>query len=325
MLHRFLSKIAKEYVYERGKQFANSDFANFVRKDVAEEAKKQTVFLPYNLKVKASVGNSQWAAVPWLAFFDPLVTETATKGYYIVYLFNADTEEFYLSMNQGTTQVYTEYGSKRGREVLKRRATDISERIHEWSKNFDNSPIDLGSEADLPLGYQAGHAFGRKYHPDMINEKEFYKDLNAMFSAYQELLFRGGTTPFDAMSDEAGTTDVVEVRKYVLAKRIERTPGVRKKVLAKRDAICEACTLDPQKDYCYRGPIEKTPLDVHHCKPIHHLAEGEERRFKIPDDFLVLCPTCHRMIHKQEDPSNIEELKRNIKFKFAREIGDRKF
>jgi hypothetical protein len=79
MLHEMLSRLAKEYAYERVKPFANSDFGNFVRHDIAIEAKKRLIFWPYDLNVKASVGAGVWAAVPWLAFFDPLVTTSATS------------------------------------------------------------------------------------------------------------------------------------------------------------------------------------------------------------------------------------------------------
>jgi len=33
------------------------------------------------VKVKGSIGNSQWAAVPWIAVFDRIVTESAMRGY----------------------------------------------------------------------------------------------------------------------------------------------------------------------------------------------------------------------------------------------------
>jgi len=146
------------------------------------------------LKVKASVGAGNWAAVPWLAFFDPLITESATTGFYVVYLINAQTEEIYLSLNQGTTAVYQEFGERSGREVLRRRAIDIAGRVPESARIFDTSEIDLGSNEALPLGYEAGHAFGRKYSVGKIDEKLFYGDLEKILSAYEALIDRGGTT-----------------------------------------------------------------------------------------------------------------------------------
>lgn len=314
MLDEQLAELAKRFVYERGKPYAGSDFANFVRHDIAIEAKKHLLYLPYDLKVKASVGAGNWAAVPWLAFFDPLITESATKGFYVVYLVNAQTEEIYLSLNQGTTAAYQSFGEKRGREYLKRTAIEICERIPEFAEKFESDPIDLGSTEALPAGYMAGHAFGRKYAASKIDKSLFYADFETMIAAYSALVDRGGTTPTENLMEQAESTSIEESRRYVLSRRIERAPNVRVPVLKAKGAVCEACRLDPQIQYNFIGPLKSTPLDVHHSKPIRELAEGESRRYKIPDDFLVLCPTCHRMIHKQLDTSDIDLLRQTLAF-----------
>jgi len=321
MLAYYLSRLAKEYAYERAKPFNGSKFGDFVRHDIAIEAKKCLLLWPFELKVKASVGQGLWASVPWLAFFDPLITETATKGFYVVFLINPDAQTITLSLNQGTTAIYDDYGNKRGREVLKRRARDMSDRVPEYAKHFSEDPIDLGSKADLPAGYEAGHAFGKTYKADELSNEEITQDLEKMLLAYEELVNRGGTTPSEVMQDEANGKDVEETRRYVLSLRIERSPKVRRDVLKLKPPICECCGLDPKRDYGFIGPPHEIPLDVHHSAPLHGMAEGETRRYKIPEDFMVLCPTCHRMIHKFGSPSDLGKLKQKLRFKIAREIS----
>lgn len=315
MLHDDLARLAIEYTYARAKSFASNEFGNFVRHDIPISAKEQLLFLPYDLKVKASVGAGNWAAVPWLGFFDPLITESARKGFYVVYLINAQTAEITLSLNQGTTAAYQSFGEKAGRDYLRRNAVEMSARVPEFAEQFRTDAIDLGSEDSLPLGYMAGHAFGRTYHARNLDKELFYEDFGKMLAAYETLVDKGGTTPDDVMMEEAGSNDVFESRKFILARRIERAPNVRGLVLQKRGAICEGCRLDPQKQYNFNGPLKNTPLDVHHAKPISGLAEGETRRYRVPNDFLVLCPTCHRIIHKQRDPSDLEELRRCLSFR----------
>jgi len=279
--------------------------------------KKHLLYLPYELTVKASVGSGNWAAVPWLGYFDPLITDTATRGFYVVYLINAQTEEIFLSLNQGTTETYREFGELRGREVLRRRAIDLSERAPEYSNLFDLKHINLGSAESLPLGYEAGHSFGRKYQAGNIESQNFFSDLENMFAAYEALVNRGGTLPTAAMNEEAGTNDIEETRRYVLSRRIERAPNIRKRVLEKRGTVCEACALDPVRHLNYTGPLKNTPLEIHHARPISGMAEGESRRYKIPDDFIILCPTCHRLIHRQVDPANLVQLKNLINFSYG--------
>ncbi len=321
MLSEKLRHITENYAKERMKPFTKSAFGDFVRHDLAIDAKKALVLWPFELRVKASVGQGTWAAVPWLGFFDPLVTESATKGYYVVYLINPQDLTVTLSMNQGTTEIYQEYGPARGREVLARRARDIADRVPEFAEYFSTASINLGSEMGLPAGYEAGHAFGRTYQLADLRDDRLANDLHQMLSAYEALVNRGGITPADVMQDESGSADIEETRRYILSRRIERAPHVRRSVLKAMAALkCQCCGLDPKLDYGYIGSPERTPLDVHHAAPLRGLGEGETRRYKIPDDFMVLCPTCHRMIHMQEDPSDLALLKRHLRFKIAREI-----
>lgn len=320
MLAQHLFRLASDYVHERNNAFTGSHFAEFVRHDIPMEAKRQLQFEPVDYLVKGSVGQGNWAAVPWLAFLDPLITKTATKEFYVVYLINPDSKVIYLSINQGATAVTADYGRKQGLIELKRRAENIAVRVSEFSKLFDTSPIDLGSTADLPMGYEAGHSFGRAYNTDDLNEKVLIDDLLLMLKAYRDLVAKGGTTPIDLMLSETPGKDIEEVRRYRLSLRIERAPNVRKEVLKCKPPICEGCGLEPALDYAFKGPSHKVPLDIHHALPLNELREGETRRYKIPDDFMVLCPNCHRVIHSLDNPSDLTSLKSRIRFKHMRRI-----
>ena len=189
----------------------------------------------------------------------------------------------------------------------------MTDRLQDFLPQFSTAPIDLGSSAALTQSYEAGHAMGKTYSLDDLNQERLVEDLQQMLNAYQALIDRGGLLPFDVMQEGAGTSDVTETRRYILSRRIERAPSIRKEVLEKLPPICQPCGLDPAKHYSFRGKIEHYPLDIHHSKPIQSLAEGESRRYRVPDDFMVLCPTCHRMIHKQSDHSDLEALKSIIR------------
>lgn len=321
MLGHSLARIAKEFTFERAKEFTGSEFGNFVRHEVAQQAKNIAAFRSDDLIVKASVGQGNWAAVPWVAFFDTIETDTATRGIYVVFLINSDSQEIFLSMNQGTTAVYNEFGVTRGETILQRRAEDMRERLKEFLHEFPITNIDLGSSANLPRGYEAGHALGKKYDATNFSERELEDDLERMLNAYSILLERGGIEKLDQFfGSEAGTT-IEEVRRYVFARRIERSSNVRKRVLSISQPICQACGLDPAKHYGYEGTLSKTPLDVHHTIPLNQLAEGQKKRYRIPEDFLVLCPTCHRMIHKLENPNDLSAIKRKISFVHGTPFG----
>ena len=320
MIAEMLRKVALEFIYEIGKPFAGNELAEFIRRDLRDAGRNLVTFREEDYLVKGSAGAGNWASVPWLGFFDPLVTDTAQKGFYVVFLLNPDTQDFYLSLNQGTTQIHKEFGGRAYLEVLKRRAADIRLRLADIRHEFSDHPISLGSADTLPAGYEAGHALGRKFTLEELRDGEIERSLGKILDLYQVLISRGGITPSDIMAEEASSTDVEECRRYVLSKRIERSPRVRQQVLAKHSLRCDTCGLDPQIDYSYQGKLESIPLDVHHLAPLKDLSEGEAKRYRIPDDFAVLCPNCHRAAHQLQDPSDMEALKALIRFKYMREI-----
>ena len=59
--------------------------------------------------------------MPMGSIFDPVVTESAERPYYPVYLFREDFTGLYLSLNQGVTGVREQYKS-RVKEALRARS-----------------------------------------------------------------------------------------------------------------------------------------------------------------------------------------------------------
>lgn len=320
MLSELLREITEGFSKARTEKFSEHPIAGKIRNDLKKEFAKRLSFRNEEYATKGSAGAGNWAAVPWFGFFDPLITTSAQTGFYVVYLFNIQSETISLSLNQGATFVYREFGHTEGRKVLRRRADDIRARVSDFSSSFPHTEINLGSSENLPQGYECGHALGKVYDISSLSDQILSTDLERMLDCYQTLIFRGGLLPTEAMVSEFGGKDIEETRRYTLSRRIERSPRIRKAVLSCRPAICQACGLDPSKDYRYKGSLDQTPLDVHHLKPLFELHEGETKKYKIPDDFAVLCPTCHRMIHQANNPSDVEALKNLISFKHMRTL-----
>jgi 5-methylcytosine-specific restriction protein B len=84
----------------------------------------QINWLPPTVIVKWSVGQGNWARVPWVAFLDSRLTDTTQKGIYLVYLFREDMQGLYLALIQGVTDVVAQPGitQAEGRQLLRQRA-----------------------------------------------------------------------------------------------------------------------------------------------------------------------------------------------------------
>lgn len=312
MLAVALQKIAVEYPGAQREKFADHPLADFIRTEARTQLERSSAIQGQGLICKGSPGNGNFAAVPWLAMFDPLVTTSAVEGYYVVYLYSANGD-LYLSLNQGTTAVRREFGAE-ARNVLKDRAALICARLPEFTPLLPQREIDLGSMQKLPRDYEAGHAFGARYRAgeDLDSERLAF-DLGNAIAAYRALRFRGGLDPSPEASEritdelgDRGPLSLLETRRYRLHRKIER--NARAAGLAKlvHGTECQVCDFDFRKTY---GELGDGFIEAHHLRPLGTLDEGSVVKLSAEHDFAVLCSNCHRMIHRMEDPSDLAALR----------------
>jgi len=95
-----LQTILTDYAEARSKPFADHSLADFIRHGAAEQVKDALGELGAGLLVEGSAGAGNWATVPWISVFDPAITTSATRGYYVVYLFHASEPVVHLSLNR---------------------------------------------------------------------------------------------------------------------------------------------------------------------------------------------------------------------------------
>src|SRR5215831_19498826 len=151
-LRETLQRILTEYAKAKVEPLENHQLAQFIRHDAAQAVEAGLGELGTGVVVEGSPGQGNWAAVPWISIFDPAITTSATRGYYVVYLFHASEPVVHLSLNQGTTAVREEFGN-RAREVLQDRATLMRTRVTEFGSSLPAIRIELGSIAGLPGDY----------------------------------------------------------------------------------------------------------------------------------------------------------------------------
>ncbi len=110
------------------------------------------------------------AEVPWIAIYPPGTVASAQLGFYVVYLFAADGSAVYLSLNQGTEQLYD------GLPPIQKRALDLREAAQ--IEDSQGRAIDLRSNANRPRRYEAGNAFAIRYEAgSMPTVNELLADL----------------------------------------------------------------------------------------------------------------------------------------------------
>jgi len=190
-LRETLQKILTEYPTAKQLPLEGHTLAGFIRRDAEQAVEDGLGELGGGLIVEGSPGQGNWAAVPWISVFDPAITTTATRGYYVVYLFHASEPAVHLSLNQGTTAVREEFRTRT--RFLKDRADLMRKRVTDFEGLLPVTNIELGSTARLPGDYVAGHALGASYALSALpDEAKLRADLQAIVRAYRALTYRGG-------------------------------------------------------------------------------------------------------------------------------------
>jgi len=76
---------------------------SLVTVDLPKELRSTTANFEF-IHVEGSTGAGNITAAPWIALFDRRLTDSATREYYVVYLFSVDLSAVTLSLAFGTTQ-----------------------------------------------------------------------------------------------------------------------------------------------------------------------------------------------------------------------------
>lgn len=314
MIRETLQYIADNYVQAKSEPFAGHPVANYIRHN-AKDNIRQAIPIP-GLEFGSGVGTSgNWARVPWIGIYDPVVTTSAQRGYYLVYLFAADMKHVYLSLNQGATEVAQELGqTNAATEELARRALRVRSRLSDVEAYFRLDEIDLASTGRYPRDYEAGHAFGRAYRADNLPDEETLQDdLRRLLRIYRTLILRGGVSEIpegEPPSAKGKKATITEKRQYRVHRSLDRSGDASRKVKAIQGYTCKGCEFEFEAVY---GEIGKNYIEAHHLIPVSSLKEGEEVPMDPKDDFAVLCANCHRMVHRTNPPMPIDDLRALIR------------
>ncbi|MDA1884437.1 MrcB family domain-containing protein [Bacillus cereus group sp. BY105LC] len=173
---KFLT-VMNEYLQARTERFAGHKMGSVVRHEMTTEITRLPFIDHHQYVVTGSIGQGNWAAVPWLAIMNKDITKSTQSGYYIVYLFSEDMERLYLTLAQGVT--------KTDKEELDKIKEEIREQIHMSQKVKKDDEIFLGT-SQKAKGYANSTAAYIAYDVNkMPSESELVEDLEEMLRYYE--------------------------------------------------------------------------------------------------------------------------------------------
>jgi 5-methylcytosine-specific restriction protein A len=309
-MREHLQNILNNYKAALQEPYTNHPVANLIRQTLPHTIER-LITEPGRYLIKGSAGAGRWVAIPWVAIFDILITDTAQSGYYPVFLFKDNMTGFYLSLNQGVTEIKEKY-KREAKQVLKLKAEDYRAQLGALPNNFSLTEIQLthskAGKSKFAGLYEAGNIFAKYYSlNDLQTDAQFHADIYEILKIYEALSYNEGlpTTLMEREKDEEHYKGFEELRKWRFHKRVERNIQLSKKVKLAQGYTCKACSINFQDKY---GVLGKEFIEAHHLRPIAQLT-GDRVQLDARTDFTVLCSNCHSMIHRLDDPSNLELLK----------------
>lgn len=155
-----------------------------------------------HLKIRFSVGQGNWAKVPWIAIMDDRETTTTQRGIYCVYLFRQDGTGVYATLNQGVMEPQRERGAVEGKNYLRAKAKTIRTKVGLLAQQgflLDDN-IDMKADKGLGSDYEDSTIAYRLYEKDAVpDDNVILRDLEALLEAYRDVI---DSTPVTVTLDQ---------------------------------------------------------------------------------------------------------------------------
>ncbi|MCY9665693.1 DUF3578 domain-containing protein [Paenibacillus alginolyticus] len=179
-----LSDILSTYLAAKRETFAGHRLGNLVRQLIPTELRKLP-FTHSELKITGSVGQGNWATIPWIAIMDKRITETTRHGEYLVYLFAEDMKSVYLTFLQGVTIPIETKGKAAAYQYFKEKVQEIRNMLPLEGMVKDDA-IYLTS-GGIGQDYQVSTVAYYRYDLDQIpDDEQLVADLSNALINYNE-------------------------------------------------------------------------------------------------------------------------------------------
>ncbi|TCN26314.1 MrcB family domain-containing protein [Mesobacillus foraminis] len=175
-----LLKVMEEYLGAKRESLGGHLLGSFVRNDIPQRFYQLSFIDSAEYVVTGSVGQGNWASVPWIAIMNRKITISTQRGYYIVYLFSEDMESVYLTLAQGVTET--------SKEDMLRIKEEIRDSILESSKVRIDHDIHLGTSTKARQYAMSTAAYISYAADNMPSEDVLVADLKEMINIYENFI-----------------------------------------------------------------------------------------------------------------------------------------
>ncbi|WP_066050898.1 MrcB family domain-containing protein [Robertmurraya korlensis] len=188
-----LIRVMNTYLDAKRESFGGNQLGAIVRNDIPLGFYQLDFIDSSEYVVTGSVGQGNWASVPWIAIMNRKITVSTQRGYYIVYLFSEDMQTVYLTLAQGVTET--------SKDEMLRIKEDIRQSISSSSKVRRDDLINLGTSQKAKQYALSTAAYIRYNSDEMPSESVHVADLHEMVNIYENYIASKNGLTYDTPSE----------------------------------------------------------------------------------------------------------------------------
>ncbi|MFH5780963.1 MrcB family domain-containing protein [Heyndrickxia oleronia] len=173
-------KVLEEYINAKNGTFGGHNLGQLVRNDIPNRIKDVSTINLDDFLIKGSVGQGNWAIIPWIAIMNKEITNSTQRGYYIAYLFSEDMERLYLTFAQGVTETPP--------DEMERINTRFRENIKMIDRFKKDNEYNLGTSGLARKYEKSISAYVEYIVNDFPSEEQLIEDLMNMVNYYKEYI-----------------------------------------------------------------------------------------------------------------------------------------
>jgi hypothetical protein len=178
--------------YSRTTKFSKNHPVYVRLKGISQQlASKPSIKNRPNLHIEGSVGQGNWARVPWIAFLDDRETNSTQRGVYPVYLFREDMTGFFMTFNQGVYKLKKKHGTPESRRILRVRAQQLREfcaGLQTLQFSLDDK-IDLHASPGIAKDYEVSTVAYKFYAKGQVpSDQTLLQDVDKILEVYDKYL-----------------------------------------------------------------------------------------------------------------------------------------
>lgn len=216
-LQELLQKVCEEWPTAKLEPFTQHSMGPLFTQSLGNSIGKIASSINTSYVVEASRGKGNWANVPWIAVFDPNITQSAQKGIYPVYLFRPDGTGVYLSLGFGATELQENCTLAEAKE----KALKIRERLTANIPGLSKWDLEISLDATTATGksYEWATAGAKFYESNNIPSDEILtQDLKDLLHIYSQV----PNFKMDFQQAEASNTSVDKLKTNGIVIRISK-------------------------------------------------------------------------------------------------------